>query len=82
MPRLTANMHGGSGIHSRGRKRLNKALGMGKPILCRADDCVAIRAATFDEVLKSYKSPDGVIWIPTEMDCVGHYGVRCVVKMP
>lgn len=80
MPATGSSLPGGSPITIGMRKRLIRAQDAGKPILVRASDDVCIRAATFDEVVKAYKSYDGRILVSDVIGTDGAYGCMCFVK--
>ena len=59
IPATGSSLFGGSLTHKTGRKKLIAAISEGRPILCRANDGVAVRAASFDEVIKAHQAPGG-----------------------
>lgn len=70
-------------LHVRARKQLIRAIRDNRPILVRMEDNVAIRPATFDEVLKAIKSYDKAIWVPDVLDVCGlSWGTKCVIRRP
>ena len=76
-----SSLTGGSVQHRSGRRRLNEAIAEGKPILCRASDGVAMRVATFDEVLRAHKASDGKILVMEVLAEDGiSWGCACVVR--
>ena len=81
VPATGSGLPGGSVTHKSGRKKINNALRTGKPILCRASNKVALRLATYIEVIRARRTPDGTILV---MDALGEdgitWGCNCVIR--